>query len=69
MSYDELLNCVEMLKYTLKELRIGLKHIMKDNLFKTNKSLVYRKHKTEFKVQSYLIQVTNSSHRRGLTKL
>ena len=36
---------------------------------KTNKSLVYRKHKTEFKMESYLTQVTNTSHRRALTKL
>ena len=38
-------------------------------LVKTNKSLVYRKHKTEFKMKSYLTQVTNTSHRRALTKL
>ena len=35
---------------------------------KTNKSLVYRKHKSEFKMESYLTQVTNTSHRRALTK-
>ena len=34
-----------------------------------NKSLVYRKHKTEFKMESYLNQVTNTSHRTALTKL
>ena len=34
-----------------------------------NKSLVYRKHKTEFKMESYLIQVTDTSQRRALTKL
>ena len=38
-------------------------------LVKTNKSLVYRKHKTEFKMESYLTQVTNTSHSRALTKL
>ena len=38
-------------------------------LVKTNKSLVYRKDKTEFKMESYLTQVTNTSHRTALTKL
>ena len=38
-------------------------------LVKTNKPLVYRKHKAEFKMESYLTQVTNTSHRRALTKL
>ena len=38
-------------------------------LAKTNKSLVYHKHITEFKMDSYLTQVTNTSHRRTLTKL
>ena len=32
-------------------------------------SLVYRKHKTKFKMESNLAQVTNTSHRRALTKL
>ena len=38
-------------------------------LVKTNKSLVYRKHKTEFKMESYLTLVTNTSHGRTLAKL
>ena len=36
---------------------------------KTSKSLAHRKHKTEFKMESYLTQVINTSHRRALTKL
>ena len=73
ISYDELLNNVEILKYAHKRikgrLRAYYEKIWKDTLFKTNKSLVYRKHKTEFKMESYLTQVTNTSHRRALTKL
>ena len=38
-------------------------------LVKTNKSLVYCKHKSEFKMESYLTHVTNTNHRRALTKL
>ena len=53
ISYDELLNNVEILKCTHKRLKDGLEKICKDMLAKTNKSLVYRKHKTEFKMESY----------------
>ena len=38
-------------------------------LIKTNKSLVCHKHKIEFKMESYLTQLINTSHRRKLTKL
>ena len=73
ISYDELLNNVEILKCTHKRIKDGLgayyEKIWKDMLVKTNKSLVYRNHKTEFKMESYLTQVTNTSHRRALTKL
>ena len=38
-------------------------------LVKTNKAQVYCKHKTEFKMESYLTQVTTTSHRRASIKL
>ena len=73
ISYDELLNKVDILKCTHKRIkdRLGTYYekIWKDKLLKTNKSLVYRKHKTEFKMESYLTQVTNTSQRIALTKL
>ena len=73
ISYDELLNKMDILKCTDKRIkdRLGTYYekIWKDMLVKTNKSLVYRKHKSEFKMESYLTRVTNTSHRRELTKL
>ena len=73
ISYDELLNKMDILKCTHKRnkdrLRTYYEKIWKDMLVKTNKSLVYHKHKSEFKMESYLTQVTNTSHRRALTKL
>ena len=38
-------------------------------LVKTDKSLVYCKYKTEFEMELYQTQVTNTGHRRALTKL
>ena len=62
-SYDELLNNVKILKCTHKRIkdRLGAYYekIWKYMLVKTNKSLVYHRHKTEFKMESYLTQVTN----------
>ena len=56
ISYDELLNNVEILKCSHKRIKDRLRayyeKIWKDTLVKTNKSLVYRKHKTEFKMES-----------------
>ena len=73
ISYDELLNKMDILKCTHKRNkdRLGTYYekIWKDMLVKTNKSLVYCKHKTEFKMESYLTQITKTSHRRALTKL
>ena len=73
ISYDELLNNVEILKCTHKRIKNRLRtyyeKIWKDMLVKTNKSLVCCKYKTEFKMESYLTQITNTSHRRALTKL
>ena len=73
ISYDEMFNNVETLKCTHKRIKDRIsayyEKIWKDMLVKTNTSLVYRKHKTEFKMESYLTQVTNTSHRRALTKL
>ena len=67
------LNKMEILKCTHKRIKDRLRtyyeKIWKDMLVKTNKSLVYREHKSEFKMESYLTQVTNISHRRALTKL
>ena len=72
-SYDELLNNVEILKCTHKKIKDRLRayyqKIGRDMLVITNKSLVYRRHKTEFKMESYLTQVTNTIHRRALAKL
>ena len=64
---------MDILKCTHKRIKDRLRtyyeKIWKDMLVKTNKSLVYRKHKTEFKMESYLTQGTNRSHIRALTKL
>ena len=53
ISYDELLNKMDILKCTHKRIKDRLRtyyeKIWKDMLVKTNKSLVYRKHKSEFK--------------------
>ena len=72
ISYDELLNKVEILKCTHKRIKDRLRtyyeKIWRDMLVKTNKSLVYRTHKTEFKMESYLTQATNTGHGR-VTKL
>ena len=72
-SYDELLSNVEILKCTHKRIKDRLRayyqKIWKDMLVKINMSLVYRRHKTEFKMESYLTQVTNTSHGRALAKL
>ena len=69
----ELLNKMDILKCTNKRIKDRLRtyyeKIWKDMLVKTNKSLVYCKHKSEFKMESYLTRVTNTSHRRALTKL
>ena len=62
-----MLNNVEILKCTHKKIKDRL--TWKDILVKTNKSLVYCEHKAEFKMESYLTQVTNASHRKALTKL
>ena len=54
---------MEILKCTHKRIkdRLGAYYekIWKDMLVKTNESLVYRKPKTEFKMELYLTQVTN----------
>ena len=59
---------MDILKCTHKRIKDRLRtyyeKIWKDILVKTNKSLVYRKHKSEFKMES-----SNTSHRRALTKL
>ena len=73
ISYDELLNKMDILKCTHKRIKDRLRtyyeKIWKDMLVKSSKSLVYLKHKTEFKMESYLTQVTNTNHRTALTKL
>ena len=57
---------VEILECTHKRIKDRLEayyeKIWKDMLVKTKKSLVYCKHKTEFKMESYLTQVKNTSH-------
>ena len=72
ISHHDLFNTMVMLKCTHKRikdrLRIYYEKIWKDMLVKTNKSLAYHKHKTEFKMESCLAQVTNTSQRRALTK-
>ena len=64
---------MDILKCTHKRIKDRLRtyyeKIWKDMLVKTNKPLVYLKHKSEFKMESYLTQVTYTSHRRALTKL
>ena len=54
--YDELLNKMDILKCTDKRIKDRLRtyheKIWKDMLVKTNKSMVYRKHKSEFKMES-----------------
>ena len=59
IPYDELLNKMDILKCTDKRIKDRLRtyheKIWKNMLVKTNKSLVYRKHKSEFKMESYLI--------------
>ena len=64
---------MDILKCTHKRIKDRLRtyheKIWKDTLVETNKSLVYRKHKSEFKMESYLTQVTNTSHTRALNKL
>ena len=62
----EILKCIH--KRIKDRLGAYYEKIWKDMLVKTNQSLVYRKHKTEFKMESYLTQVTNTSHRRALNK-
>ena len=63
VSYDELLNKMDILKCTHKRIkdRLGTYYekIWTVMLVKTNKSLVYRKHKSEFKMESYLTQAGN----------
>ena len=58
ISYDELLNKMDILKCTDEKIKDRLRtyheKIWRDMLVKTNKSLVYRKHKSEFKMESYL---------------
>ena len=57
-SYDELLKKMNILKCTHKRimdrLRTYYEKIFKDVLVKTNKSLVYRKHKPEFKKWNHI---------------
>ena len=69
ISCDELRNKMDILKCTHKRIKDRLRtyyeKIWKDMLVQTNKSLVYCKHKSEFKMESYLTQVTNTSHRRA----
>ena len=64
---------MDILKCTHKRIKYRFRtyyeKIWKDMLVKTNKSLVYRKNKTEFKMESHLTQVTNTNHRTALTKL
>ena len=57
IPYDELLKKMDVLKCTHKRIKDRLRTYYekrwKDMLVKTNKALVYREHKTEFKIESY----------------
>ena len=64
ISYDELLNKMDILKSTDKRIKDRLRTYY-EKLWKD----IYSKHKSEFKMESYVTQVTNTSHRRALTKL